>query len=85
MSTTVKLKEKTLTELKKFGSMGQSWDDVVNVVLERAKKLTASTGDLVFTKSTHENEFKEATVDKWGKAPIGRPYKGKTIKYLVIK
>lgn len=76
MKRTVKLDEETLTELKKFGGMGQSWDDVVKVVLERVTK---------FTKSTDKTEFKEAKVDQWGKAPIGRPHKNKTIRYQVME
>ena len=33
--TTIKLKKTTLEKLKKLGSMGETYDDVVNVILEK--------------------------------------------------
>ncbi len=75
MNTTIKLKEKTLEEVKAYGAMGDSWDDAIQKLLNKAKIANSKTEDTQF------KGFKEASVDKYGKAMISRTLAGKIIEW----
>jgi hypothetical protein len=78
MNTTIKLKEETLKELKSYGAMGDSWDDAVTKVLKKAKE---SPSETKFNGETKSTEFKESTVDKYGKIMVSRTLAGKIIEW----
>ncbi len=76
-NTTIKLKLEQIEELRAYGIMGDHWPDVIDKVLKLAKQTKNQTSN------TNQTEFKEATVDKYGKASISRTLAGKIIEWRV--
>lgn len=88
-NTTIKLRNEQIEELRTYGMMGDHWPDVIEKILNLAKRAktqtsqtneTTQTNETIKTKST---EFKTAKVDSYGKASISRTLAGKTIEYRV--
>lgn len=82
-NTTIKLRDEQIEELKTYGIMGDHWPDVIDKVLKLAKQATIQTRQISKTNETIQTEFKEAIVDKYGKASISRTLAGKTIEYRI--
>ncbi len=81
-NTTIKLRLEQIEELKAFGKMGDTWPDVIEKVLNLAKQANCQTDA---THQTDSTEFKEAKVDKYGKAMISRTLAGQPIEWRVKK
>lgn len=90
MNTTIKIEKETMDNLRRFGAMGDSWNTVLQKVLNIAKDNTTESDNIQHNQSQtsiqHFEEvemFKTAKVDKYGKASISRTLAGKTIEYRV--
>ncbi len=84
-NTTIKLRVEQIEELRTYGMMGDHWPDVIKKILNLAKQAKTQTSQTNETTQTDSTEFKEATVDKYGKASISRTLSGMTIEWRVKK
>ena len=88
-NTTIKLKKETMNSLRRYGAMGDSWDTVLQRVMNIAEDNIAELEDIQKGQSKKGSQrfdvemFKLAVVDSHGKATISRTLAGKTIEYRV--